>query len=197
VLAEPPLVVQVRGGHDRLVEREDSRDLEGMPTSAQMAVPRATHDDVMAVEDEPEDYPGERYNILRDVIIGNVEPTDPPALPPSERAVTAVAFLLHGIRAGIGTWVTRLGGKLQGPGANVLVAPSYGYLSAYNFAIPFGHRCMTDNRHEPVAPDPAEQAATALTLGRGSMSPGSYTRSSIASDVRVLAVEAFDEPVQA
>ena len=140
-LADPPLVVQVRGGHDRLIEREDSRDLEGMPTSAQIAVPRATHDDVMAVEDEPEDYPGERYNILRDAIIGHVEPTDPPALPPSERTVTAVAFLLHGIRAGIGTWVTRLGGKLQDPGANVLVAtPSYGYLSAYNFAIPFGHR---------------------------------------------------------
>jgi pimeloyl-ACP methyl ester carboxylesterase len=140
-LGEPPLVVQIRGGHDRLVEREDSRDLEAMPTSAQIAVPRATHEDVMVVDDEPEDYPGERYDILRDAIIGTVEPTDPPALPPSEQAVTAVVFLLHGIRAGIGTWVTKLGGKLQRAGANVLVAtPSYGYLSAYSFAIPFGHR---------------------------------------------------------
>jgi hypothetical protein len=112
-----------------------------MAAGAQIAVTRATHADVIAVDGVPEDYPGERYATLRNAIIGMVAPTNPSALPPAEQGVTAVVFLLHGIRAGIGTWVSKLAGRLQTPDANVLVAtPSYGYLSAYNFAIPFGHR---------------------------------------------------------
>jgi pimeloyl-ACP methyl ester carboxylesterase len=141
VLADPPLVVQMRGGSDRLVREEDSRDLESMLASAQIAVARATHNDVMRVDGVPEDYPGERYDTLRNAIIGEVKPTDPPALPAAEQDVTSVVFVLHGIRAGIGTWVSKLRAKLQTPNANVLVAtPSYGYFSAYNFAVPFGHR---------------------------------------------------------
>lgn len=141
--AEAPLVVQVRGSADPLVEPEDSRDVEGGVTGAGLYVPDATHGDIVRVSGVKEDRKGQRYAILRRAIIGTVEITEPESLPAEEENVTDIVFLLHGIRAGINTWVTDLGDALQiGDDSHntMVLRSSYGWLSAFNFAFPISRR---------------------------------------------------------
>ncbi|MCW8378334.1 alpha/beta fold hydrolase [Streptomyces justiciae] len=140
---QAPLVVQVRGLADPLIEPEDSRDVEGGLTGAELYIPLASHQDIVRISGVPEDRTGERYGILRRAIIGDVEITDPSPLPAEERDIERVVFLLHGIRAGIGTWVTDLGDALQNggrPDGTLVVRASYGWLSAFNFAFPISRR---------------------------------------------------------
>lgn len=137
-----PLVVQVRGAADPLVHPEDSRDIEGRPTGADLYIPLATHRDIVKVSAVPEDSPGQRYSILRQAIIGAVEITEPQPLPEQERAVTDIVFLLHGIRAGIKTWMPDLRDELENgaTGQMLVVTDRYGWLSAFNFAFPVSRR---------------------------------------------------------
>ncbi|MFM9697858.1 hypothetical protein [Streptomyces europaeiscabiei] len=137
-----PTVVQVRGSEDPLLEAEDSRDVVGCPNGTELYLPHATHRDVMKISAVREESPGNRYRVLRQAIIGEVEITDPEALPEDEAAVTDIVFLLHGIRAGIGTWVEDLGNRLKegAEGQVQVVQTSYGWLSAFNFAFPVSRR---------------------------------------------------------
>ncbi|RJO73535.1 hypothetical protein D5S18_20235 [Nocardia panacis] len=136
-----PKVVQLRADVDDLVEDEDSRDLESMPTGVQKVIPRATHADVISVDTAREDYPGQRFDILRWALTEPVRPTDPAPVPPTEAAKTSVVFALHGIRSGSGDWPTEIATILSENDHNALVVtPSYGRLSAYDFALPFTRR---------------------------------------------------------
>lgn len=137
-----PVVVQVRGAEDPLVEREDSRDIEGRVTGADLYLPNATHRDVPMVSGVKEDSEGQRYRILRQAIIGDVPPTTPEPLPAEQHDVTDIVFLLHGIRAGIDSWVADLRRKLEDAtgGTALIVTASYGWLSAFTFAVPVTRR---------------------------------------------------------
>ncbi|WP_069166494.1 hypothetical protein [Nocardia altamirensis] len=137
-----PMVVQVSGKKDKTVVREDSRDLETLPTGVQKVVPGATHADIISLEPGlSEDYPGQRFDILRASIIEPLSSSNPEALPAGEAAKTSVVFALHGIRSGNGEWPSELETKLLDADKNVLVVtPSYGRLSAYDFALPFTRR---------------------------------------------------------
>jgi hypothetical protein len=143
-----PIVVQLLGDDDDLVAYEDSRDVQAMLTGAQRAIPMGSHSNIVAVKDVPEDVPGQRYFILRWAILGDVdtEGSIPKPLPKEEDNAQAIVFALHGIRAGNGDWPERLRRRLSQPGAQPreipmhVVTPSYGRMSAINFALPFSRR---------------------------------------------------------
>ncbi len=139
--ADAPPVVQVHGTADPLVVAEDSRDVERAPRGAQLVLPGATHGDIVSIDGVVEDRPGQRYELLRQAIIGRVRPTEPEPMSQRDRETTAVVFLLHGIRAGIGDWIKELRPLLDaGDGTVQVVSSSYGRLSAFNFVMPFARR---------------------------------------------------------
>ncbi|WP_406229582.1 esterase/lipase family protein [Nocardia sp. NBC_01009] len=136
-----PMVVQVRGRNDAAVRSEDSRDLEALPTGVQRALPLATHADIIATDNVREDYPGQRYDMLRWAITESVEPTSPSSVPADEAAKTSIVFALHGIRSGNGEWPADLETQLAtGDNDMMVVTPSYGRVSAYDFALPLTRR---------------------------------------------------------
>jgi hypothetical protein len=127
-----PTVVQVLGDRDGIVSREDSLDVEYMADATRVDVPGATHGNVV---DLPEDRP-ERYDVLRHAIFDDFPAA---ALEAQGDSGRPVYFLLHGIRAGrYANWVGGLARQLTAADPKAVVAaPSYGYLSAVEFAIPF------------------------------------------------------------
>jgi pimeloyl-ACP methyl ester carboxylesterase len=150
-----PTVVQVLGDADQSVNYEDSRDVQGLPKGAQMALPCATHDDIVQVntpEDDPErrrdtpqvpeDIPGQRLEILTKAIIEEVETaqSNPTPLSQSEERVQETVFALHGIRSGNADWPHRLSTLLAHDEAMHVVTPSYGRMSALSFAQPWARR---------------------------------------------------------
>lgn len=140
---DTPMVVQIDGAADPLLEPEDSRDIEGLPRSARITLPAASHRDLPCIEGVHEDFPGQRWTALRNSVFGEVCPTLPQELPARERAYASITFVLHGIRSGNDTWVDQLRQQLEsegGPSIVKVVPASYGYFSAYNFAIPFTRR---------------------------------------------------------
>lgn len=135
--ATAPVVVQVSGGMDPLVEPEDGRDVVCQVNGAELRLPLARHGDIVRVSGVEEDDPGERYDTLRHAIQEHVEPNEPLPLPEDEAKATGIVILLHGIRAGIDTWVPDLKQQIDsGDGKFVVVGDSYGRFSAYNFALP-------------------------------------------------------------
>jgi pimeloyl-ACP methyl ester carboxylesterase len=135
-----PLTVQVRSGQDALVTPEDSRDVEVLPTGVQFDLPPATHGDVPCIVGLPEDFPGQRWALLKKAILEDLDPTTPKALPEAERRFTSVVFVLHGIRAGNDGWVEQLRHQLAEHDTVRVVTGSYGRFSAYNFALPITRR---------------------------------------------------------
>jgi hypothetical protein len=137
-----PIVVQVRGAADALVEPGDSRDVVARPNGTDFYLPIATHRDIMKLSRVPEESPGNRYRILRSAIIGDIDTNGPAPLPQRDAAVTDIVFLLHGIRAGISTWMDDLGQELRdgAQGRVQVVTASYGWFSAFNFALPVSRR---------------------------------------------------------
>ena len=138
---EAPLVVQVRGDKDELVRREDSRDIECLPTGVDLFVPFARHGEMPRVEGVRESFPGQRFAKLREAILDDrLRPQDPPELPERERDYQSIVFVLHGIRAGNDTWVAELEKWLTKDPSVGVVTASYGRFSAYNFAFPLTRR---------------------------------------------------------
>lgn len=130
-------VVQVLGDRDDIVTVQDSLDVEYMPQAARVDVPNAGHADLVEIDrcSEPE----ERYAVLRHALFGELDAARLEAVPPKPADVYVV---LHGIRAGkYANWVGRLATALQelNPAA-VVHAPSYGYFSALDFAVPLTRR---------------------------------------------------------
>jgi hypothetical protein len=135
-----PEVVQVRAGEDLVVESEDSRDVEGLPTGVQILLPRATHADIPCISGVAEEFPGQRWQVLSKAILGEVEPTNPVPLTEQERGYRSVVFVLDGIRSNNDGWVERLSGLLSSDSTVRVVRGSYGRFSAYNFAVPITRR---------------------------------------------------------
>jgi pimeloyl-ACP methyl ester carboxylesterase len=136
-----PTVVQVLGDADQLVDYEDSRDVQGLHNGAQMALPRANHRDIVKVK-APEDIPGQRLDILKKAILGDVEPaqSNPTPLSLTEKQVQVTVFALHGIRSGNADWPHQLGALLAHDKTMHVVTPSYGRMSALGFAQPWARR---------------------------------------------------------
>lgn len=132
-----PGVVQVLGTKDSLVTRRDSVDLEQFPNASHISVPGVNHRQLPLLQDGPS--PDMRYRFFRDAVLGHAIPgRDPPLV--AERQ-NHIVFVLHGIRAANRGWVQALEERVKAslPNSKV-ITPSYGYLSALEFAIPFLHR---------------------------------------------------------
>ncbi|MCU1675787.1 MAG: hypothetical protein JWM93_545 [Frankiales bacterium] len=131
---DAPPVVQLLGARDDLVRREDSLDIEAMPNAQHEVVPDSTHTSIADIADPRH---GEvRYRFLRAAIIDPVAATTPPGQLSEAEQRRPVVFVLHGIRAGKGTWVKKLKAMLEErPERPVVVTPSYGYFSALSFAL--------------------------------------------------------------
>jgi hypothetical protein len=71
-----PIVVQLLGDDDQKVAYRDSLDVDGLPRGAQRALPNANHEDIVRINNVPEDFPGQRYEVLRWAILG--EPVSAP-----------------------------------------------------------------------------------------------------------------------
>ncbi|TFV86527.1 hypothetical protein E4P40_12870, partial [Blastococcus sp. CT_GayMR20] len=130
-----PVVVQVLGDHDDLVFAEDSVDIVYMHGATQMEVPGARHGD-LADLDSATDV-GERFGLLWCALFGSFDSGRLAARDP----LPGPAFMiLHGIRTrSYAGWVGQLSdGLTAGPGpAPAVFAPSYGFFSAIDFALPF------------------------------------------------------------
>ncbi|GAB3845570.1 alpha/beta fold hydrolase [Dactylosporangium cerinum] len=130
-----PFVVQFLGASDRLVRREDSRDIEQFPRAAHVEVADAAHFDVLDVAGPDRDN---RYLLLRSYILGAPDPTTPP---PVTQEATEVVFVVHGIRAGVHGWVREVSQLVEDTGAQWrVVTPNYRYFSALAFAFPVTRR---------------------------------------------------------
>src|SRR6185369_5830677 len=95
-----PLVVQLLGTRDDLIEREDSIDVEQFPTAHHIEVPGAEHHNVfeLGVGSSADD----RYALLRQAFVrqrSDVRSEEPQSEPKD------IVFVVHGIRANNQTWV--------------------------------------------------------------------------------------------
>ena len=134
-------VVQVLGDKDQRVDYEDSRDVQGLDNGAQMALPRASHRDIVDV-DAPEDIKGQRLHTLKKAILEELDAkrSKPKPLNASEQKVHEIVFALHGIRAGNGDWPHQLSALLTRDKKMCVITPSYGRMSAFSFALPWARR---------------------------------------------------------
>lgn len=134
-----PLVVQVLGDRDDLISTDDVLDAKYLPGTAQIAVPKAGHGDLVDLSRRATDDPDLRYRLLRHAIIGTLDSADFAA---QGRKDEPVYILLHGIRSSrYGNWVRKLADALSdnpsSTTAPIVYAPSYGFFSAIEFALPW------------------------------------------------------------
>lgn len=133
-----PIVVQVLGDRDDIVDRDDSLDVEFMENATRVDVPGAAHGDLVDLGSAHD--PNERYAILHHAVREMDRACDRKRLDYTGPQSTApVYFLLHGIRAGkYENWVGGLARELANREQHAVVhSPSYGYFSAAEFALPF------------------------------------------------------------
>ncbi len=154
-----PTIVQLIGDQDEFVDRiRDCSDIERFQAAHHVTVPNAGHGDLHVLrEDEGEIG---HYELIRSALL---DPVPERSEHRTIRGAEAVYFILHGIRArGHSTWVEDLREMLQAahPAAKV-VTPSYGRLSAWQFAMPLTRRrnlsWFQDRYAEELASNPRAQ----------------------------------------
>ena len=131
-----PLIVQVLGNRDGLVNDEDSIDLVQMPRFAKLRVLGATHAGVIDVSDEAV------RNAVKDALSTQaVVMTKPAGVEPRSRIV----FIRHGIRD-YGDWIDEVKSAVMvfDPRAEVSTK-SIGYFTIANFISPFARRRMAED----------------------------------------------------
>ena len=143
--ARLPKVVQLLGTDDSVVDRDDSIDVLAFPNGALVDVPGAGHDEVYRLERLPADEADERYALLRAAILHpeKLSTVTPPALSDRPEPAKHVVFILHGIRASnVDRWLLALEEEVRDkyPPGTVIERPTYGYLTARQFALPYARR---------------------------------------------------------
>jgi len=152
-LDRPPVLVQFLGRSDRLVSEEDSRDIDTFATGTQELIPGATHGDLIRLDTATD--PDARFAQIAQAFLRARPDQVPLQGDPSQRVVIA----LHGIRATNDNWPRRLEDLIESrwPGT-VVVAPTYGRFSAFQFMIPAirrrGLNWMPDRYAERLAANP-------------------------------------------
>lgn len=140
-MATPPLVVQVLGIDDDFIRTEDTQDSASMPNTGWTHMDGANHPGLVDLGDPfTAEY---RWKVLREALFGSsIVP-----LPASSVSERPVHFIVHGIRASAyDAWVQQLKTELlKDPGGvkPAVVAMNYGFLSAYEFALPFSRNRKT------------------------------------------------------
>lgn len=167
-MASRPIVALVLGTEDTLVEEDDSSDVLTFRNALYRRIPGAGHGDLHHLDRDA----ALRLNLIEDAFTE----TPPADAPPEPAAVEGerVLMLVHGIRDSSNAgWVTRARARVQQgwPGV-IAVAPDYGYVSAWRFALPGSRkrhsRAFRDFYTEELAKRPR------ATFGAVCHSNGSY-----------------------
>lgn len=136
-----PLVVQYLGDRDELItSSDDDKDVLAFPTGHFMEVAGGTHADLFRLEPQYTAFPEGRYAVLRQAFVEAPASLETkPEHRPRKTDKKRVVMILHGIRADrVDDWVQQLGKLIADcdPLDTVVSAPTYGYFTAYRFAMP-------------------------------------------------------------
>jgi pimeloyl-ACP methyl ester carboxylesterase len=129
-----PIVIQLLGSQDTIVDREDSLDVEGFLEGHQFVVDGFNHLSLV-IPGRGLKFDEAQYETLSLAILRNVpNDTAPPA---THIPCQKVFFVVHGIRDGNNDWVEDISKRIAGafPGAKV-IAPDIGRFSALQFLTP-------------------------------------------------------------
>lgn len=129
-----PIVIQLLGSRDNIVDREDSLDIEGFLEGHQFLVDGFDHLSLL-IPGRGMNFDETQYETLSFAILRNVpNDTAPPA---TYNPHQKVFFVVHGIRDGNNDWVEDIAERLSAtfPGARV-ITPDIGRFSALQFLTP-------------------------------------------------------------
>ena len=145
-----PFVMQFLGDSDELVTDADHKDLLAFPNGHFREIAGANHANLYWLDVAPD--PESRYRILREAFVDRPTAiTTDASLRPTESPIHTVIMIMHGIRTNkIVGWIAGLESKLkrQAPPGTRVYVPTYGYLTALRFALPWMR-----NRHIPIFRD--------------------------------------------
>jgi pimeloyl-ACP methyl ester carboxylesterase len=129
-----PILVQLLGSRDNLVDREDSLDIEGFLEGHQFMVDGFDHLSLL-IPGRGMRFDDTQYDILSLAILRNIpdDLTPPATYNPRQK----VFFVVHGIRDCNNDWVEDVAKRISAtfPGARV-IAPDIGRFSALQFLTP-------------------------------------------------------------
>ncbi|MEW9872540.1 lipase family alpha/beta hydrolase [Arthrobacter sp. HS15c] len=146
-----PDIVQVLGTNDELISEDNILDARFILQAATVKISNAGHDDIVDLRQAGD--ADARYGNLRQAICGNV----PGMGTRAAESQDPVVFIVHGIRSSkTEGWISRLEGFIRRPAnpdieplvdetdldwaAAKVIAPTYGYFGAGNFALPWIRR---------------------------------------------------------
>jgi pimeloyl-ACP methyl ester carboxylesterase len=136
-----PLVVQYLGDRDELIQSSmDDKDILAFPTGHFHFVAGANHANLFRLEPTYTTEPDARYAVLRQAFVE--EPASMETNPerrPQKTDKKRVVMILHGIRADrVDDWVERLRKQIRERDSHdtAVSTPTYGYFTAYRFALP-------------------------------------------------------------
>ena len=131
-LAEPPVIVQLRGTDDKVVRRDDSYDMEQFPTAYYISVPGAKHKNLFRLDTAPD--PAGRFALLRDSFVHD-QPRDGENI--KVEGSKQVVLVVHGIRADNRTWVQQTEDLIHKKWPEVRpIGLRYELVTAAQFAFP-------------------------------------------------------------
>jgi pimeloyl-ACP methyl ester carboxylesterase len=131
-----PLIIQLLGSRDGIVEQDDSKDVLAFSNASYLEVPDADHRHIYRLDTTSD--PELRYAVLRRAFTGEFS-EHPPASRNDSDPIRRVVFLLHGIRASnVDEWVKELERRIRDRDSIHTVSrhPTYGYFTAARFALP-------------------------------------------------------------
>ncbi|MBJ6108995.1 hypothetical protein JAO73_08240 [Hymenobacter sp. BT523] len=131
--SQQPVVLQLLGDADSIVDESESLEVEQLPTGEQRRLSGATHNNVHRWDWLPAGNEREEYKRMLMYYTFEHLPSDAPSPKQAERnAVQNVVFVMPGIRALNPDWTTQLRDVLKQPDTDVRIG-NYGYFSAAKF----------------------------------------------------------------
>lgn len=136
-----PLVMQYLGDDDKLIKSSaDDKDILAFPTGHFHYVAGGTHADLFRLEPKYTADPDARYAVLRQAFVEQPASMETrPERRPQKTDKKRVVMILHGIRADrVDNWVEHLRKLIIECDSQdtVVSTPTYGYFTAYRFALP-------------------------------------------------------------
>jgi hypothetical protein len=143
---QEPVMIQILGLDDKIVRKEDSRDIKQFPNGIQLDIPDTNHRNIYrpsGKDSKSIERWEERYKVLSWAVLRcDPKSTEIPADIPNMKIdignkseATDVIFIIHGIRDSNNGWPEQLRSKIkeQTGGKIAVVRPTYGYFSALDF----------------------------------------------------------------
>ena len=139
-----PMVLQLRGGDDDIVDVNASSDVLAFPNSAPVPMP-GNHRSIVDIEARGEPDPSvgqQRYELIRNALLRGPESlglaSDALKRERREPSFEDCVFILHGIRArNMDEWLRKIQGLIVASGGRTMAfSPSYEYFSALKFVLP-------------------------------------------------------------